>query len=181
MTVQVTDAQYGVQFSYTTTVAFKPERAPLPDFTQSAAEKQMLTVINAERARGGTCNGVPYPPAQPLLFEAHLQKAATLYARELAASGALSLEHRSAKDGRVPSQRMVDAGYRPVPPAGAAWLFEESLAAGLGFTDPAEVVAAWKQSPKHCRALFENIQDGAVARADGAAGTFWVLNISGWN
>ncbi|GAQ22653.1 hypothetical protein DEIGR_102680 [Deinococcus grandis] len=180
VTVMVEDGFYGVNFSYTTSASFTPLRAPLPGFAQSQAEREMLAAINAERARGGVCPSGVFPAAAQLKFEGHLHKAATQYGQELAASGRLELPHRSRVDNRVPSQRMVDAGYRPVPPANVKWVFEESLAAGEGFTDPAEVIAAWKGSPSHCRALFENIGNGAVARVDGAAGTFWVLNIAGW-
>ena len=180
VTVEVSDHQYGVKFSYTTSASFTPIRSPLPGFAQSVAETAMLAAINVERARGGVCPTGVFPAAAQLKFEGHLHKAATQYGQELAASGRLELPHHSRVDNRVPSQRMVDAGYRPVPPNGIEWVFGESLAAGEGFTDPAEVIAAWKDSPSHCRALFENIGNGAVARVDGAAGTFWVLNIAGW-
>lgn len=180
VTVTVKDKFYGVDFSYTTSASFRPLRSPLPGFEPSVAETAMLAAINVERARGGSCGGARFPVARPLVFEGHLMKAARGYAQELADSGRMEVPHRSVRDGRVPSQRMVDAGYRPVPPANVEWVFEESLAAGEGFTDPAEVIAAWKDSPSHCRALFENIGNGAVARVDGAAGTYWVLNISGW-
>lgn len=179
VTVTVQDPQYGLSFEYATTAAFTPQRSALPDFPQSGQERAMLEAINAERARGGVCPSGSFPPARPLQFEAHLHRAATLYGRELAASGRMDLPHRSRADNRVPSQRMVDAGYKPVPPSRVQWVFGESLAAGDQMS-PAEVIAAWKGSPAHCAALFEHIADGAVARVDGAAGTYWVLNIAGW-
>ncbi|MFC3601679.1 CAP domain-containing protein [Deinococcus soli (ex Cha et al. 2016)] len=178
--VQVVDGNYGVTFEYLTVPTFTPLRTALAEFPQSVAEGAMLAAINAERARGGVCPTGSFPAARPLQFEAHLHRAATLYGRELVTAGKMELPHRSRVDNRVPSQRMVDAGYRPVPPSRVQWVFGESLAAGTDLTSPAEVIAAWKDSPSHCRALFENIGNGAVARVDGAAGKFWVLNIAGW-
>ncbi|GGR98250.1 CAP domain-containing protein [Deinococcus sedimenti] len=178
--VTVTDAQYGVTFDYQASPAFAPLRVPLADFPQSVAERDMLAAVNAERARGGVCPGGSFAPVGALQFEGHLHRAATLYGRELAASGGLTLPHRSAVDGRVPSQRMVDAGYRPVPPRGGQWVFGESLAGGAGLTAPAEVIAAWKGSSSHCAALFGAVSDASVARVDGAAGPYWVLNTAGW-
>ncbi|MCD0167068.1 CAP domain-containing protein [Deinococcus sp. 12RED42] len=180
VTVTVTDASYNVTFDYKTTKSFSVSRSALPGFPQSQAEREMLEAINAERARGGVCPSGVFPAAAPLKFEGHLHKAATLYGRELAASGRLDLPHRSQVDNRVPSQRMVDAGYRPVPPNGIEWVFGESLAAGMDLTSPAEVIAAWKGSPSHCAALFEKVLDGTAAQVTGAAGTYWVLNIAGW-
>ncbi|GHG23214.1 hypothetical protein GCM10017784_13780 [Deinococcus indicus] len=180
VTVTVTDASYNVTFEYSTPKSFAVSRSALPDFPQSVAEREMLQAINAERARGGVCPSGAFPAAAPLQFEASLHKAATLYGRELAASGKLELPHRSRVDNRVPSQRMVDAGYRPVPPSGIQWVFGESLAAGMNLNSPAEVIAAWKVSPSHCAALFEKVLDGTAAQVTGAAGTYWVLNIAGW-
>ncbi|GGS33737.1 CAP domain-containing protein [Deinococcus knuensis] len=180
VTVTVTDTAYGVTFEYKTPKSFAVSRSALTDFPQSQAEREMLEAINAERARGGVCPTGVFPAAAPLKFEGHLHKAATLYGRELAASGRLELPHRSRVDNRVPSQRMVDAGYRPVPPNGIEWVFGESLAAGMDLTSPAEVIAAWKGSPPHCAALFEKVLDGTAAQVTGAAGTYWVLNIAGW-
>ena len=180
VTVTVTDASYGVTFTYNTPKSFAVSRSALPDFGQSQAEREMLAAINAERARGGVCPSGAFPAAAPLQFEGNLHKAATLYGRELAASGKLELPHRSRVDNRVPSQRMVDAGYRPVPPNGIQWVFGESLAAGMNLTNPAEVITAWKGSTSHCAALFEKVLDGTAAQVTGSAGTYWVLNIAGW-
>lgn len=193
VTVTVTDPAYGVHFDYVTSASFEYALTPLSGFTPSAAEQALLAAVNAERTRGGTCpvtgGGTrSFAPTAPLNFEGHLYKSASLYARELAAAGRVdSLPHRSRLDNSVPSQRMVTAGYRPVPPAGVQWVFEESLAAGTNLTDPAEIVGMWKGSPGHCAALYEPMparSHGAVARADGnvagQATMYYVLNIGGW-
>ena len=191
-TVQVRDGQYGIDFAYTTSREFSYAGAALPGYTESLAEAQMLTLVNEERGRGGTCpvrggGQRTYGPARPLEFEGHLHRAATDYARELAASGSLTLTHRSALTGLVPSQRVVNAAYRPLPPNGAALAFDESLAAELLRSDPAGVVAAWKTSPEHCAALYEpmlKFGHGAVGRVEvrvgGQAMTYWVLNTAGY-
>lgn len=189
-TVEVTDPAYGVTFSYVTR-QFEYVLAPLPGFAQSSAEAQALELVNAERARGGVCplrDGTwrRYQPAAPLTFEGHLHRAATEYARELAASGRTDLPHRSVLTGQIPAQRMVAAGYRPLPPNGAALLFQESLAVEVGVFSPADIIAAWKASPDHCAALYEPLNvasHGAVARAEtqlgGRPAAFWVLNTAG--
>lgn len=190
--VQVTDSEYGVNFEYTTSRDFSYALAALPGYTHSAAEVHLLTLVNEERVKGGVCpvrggGQRTYGPARPLLFEGHLHRAASDYARELAESGSTVLAHRSALTGLVPSQRVVGAGYHPLPPKGAALEFNESLAAEWLKSDPAGVVAAWKASPEHCAALYEpmpSFSHGAVARVEtrvqGQAVTYWVLNTAGY-
>lgn len=190
--VQVTDSEYGVNFEYTTSRDFSYALAALPGYTHSAAEVHLLTLVNEERVKGGVCpvrggGQRTYGPARPLLFEGHLHRAASDYARELAESGSTVLAHRSALTGLVPSQRVVGAGYHPLPPKGAALEFNESLAAEWLKSDPAGVVAAWKASPEHCGALYEpmlSFSHGAVARVEtqvhGQPVSYWVLNTAGY-
>lgn len=182
--VQVVDADNADTFSYASPAGFAPALSPLAGYPRSGAEAELLAAVNAERARGGSCpqeggGRQTFGAVRPLSFEGHLHQSATVYGRQLAASGTLALAHRG-PDGSTPARRMVAAGYVPAPPHGTALLFAESLAAGPGLTRSAEVLAAWKNSPSHCAALFSPVGHGSAARVDGAAGSYWVLNIAGW-
>ena len=175
--VTVSDPDHGDTFTYEAPAGFRPALSPRPGFPQSAAERAMLEAVNAERSRGGTCpDGRSFSPRPPLAFEGHLHEAATRYAAVLAGRGTLDLPHRLGPS--TPARRMVEAGFKPAPPAGTALLFGESLAAGM--TDPAEVIAVWKGSAGHCAALYSPVPYGSAARADGAGRAYWVLNTAGW-
>lgn len=191
-TVNVEDTNYGLKFNYVTTRQFQYAYTALPDYPESPEEAQMLALVNAERAKGGVChlhdgNIRIFDPASPLKFEGHLHKAATLYAEELAAIGSMQLSHRSPRTNLTPSQRIVEAGYKPLPPDKTSMLFQESLAAELEKSSPEDVINAWKASPDHCIALYEPLQNfshGSVARVesqiDGKLAVFWVLNTAGY-
>ncbi|MPY67511.1 hypothetical protein F8S09_12585 [Deinococcus sp. SDU3-2] len=177
VTVTVSDSDYADTFSYQGSADFRPALVPVAGFPQSGAEKAMLDAVNAERRRGGTCpDGRTFPARAALTFEGHLHEAATRYAVVLAGRGTLELPHKLGTS--TPARRMVEAGFKPAPPAGMTLRFEESLAAGM--TDPAEVIAAWKGSVSHCAALYSPVPHGSVARADGAGRAYWVLNTAGW-
>lgn len=176
-TVYVTDPDFGDTFKYQSPDSFTYALSPLPGASVSAAETAMMTAINEERARGGTCmDGQTYPGRAALKFEGHLHKAAGGYAQVLAASGSSALPHKTGDS--TPVRRMVAAGFVPTPPDNTVLRFEESLAMGL--TVPADVIAAWKTSSRHCAALFSNVPYGSVARAEGPLGVYWVLNTAGW-
>ncbi len=136
--------------------------------TLSAAEDQLLAVVNRDRA----AQGLP-----ELAFSETLQRAARWKAASLASQGegvAFALDH-SDPDGRSWEQRLLDCGY----PARAS--FAENLAAGN--EGPEDVVAAWLGSPAH----LANLRDPAMryagiarARAGAVDGTLifvWVLDL----
>lgn len=175
--VTVSDPDHADSFTYASPGTFAYAAAPLPGFPQSADEAAMLSAINAERARGGSCpGGQSFPARAALQFEGHLHRAASGYARVLADSGSLALPHRTGDS--TPARRMVEAGFLPAPGPGQTLRFEESLAAGM--TAPTEVIAAWKTSARHCATLYAPVPYGSVARADGQPGAYWVLNVAGW-
>ncbi|SMB95502.1 CAP domain-containing protein [Deinococcus hopiensis] len=176
-TVYVTDPDFGDTFEYRSPDSFTYAPGPLAGDSVSTAETAMFTAINAERLRGGTCSdGQSFPPVPALQFEGHLHKSASGYAGVLAVSGSAALPHKTGDS--TPVRRMIAAGFVPAPPNRAVLRFEESLA--MGMTDPAAVIAAWKTSSRHCAALFSTVSHGAVARADGQLGAYWVLNTAGW-
>lgn len=176
-TVYVTDPDFGDTFKYQAPDSFTYALSPLTGDSVSAPETAMLTAINEERARGGTCaDGTSFPARPALKFEGHLYRSAQGYAQVLAASGSSALPHKSGNS--TPVRRMVAAGFVPTPPDGAVLRFEESLA--MGMTDPGDIIAAWKTSSRHCAALYSNVPYGGVARSDGQLGAYWVLNTAGW-
>lgn len=191
-TVEVTDTQYSVIVTYTTSEKFAYATASLPDFPESSTEREMLNLVNQERLRGGMCplrdgGWRRYGPTSALVFEGHLHKAATLYIREIARRGTFDLSHRSALNQSVPAQRVVAAGFKPLPPNKTKMVFLESLAAQKNEFVAADVIEAWKGSPEHCAALFEPLFQrgyGAVAREGVKVGqdtlTYWALNTAGY-
>ena len=116
---------------------------------------RLLTLVNAERAKAG----------QPALaFEARLNAAACLHARDLVRGGPLS--HRGS-DGSDLTGRLVRSGY---PFAMAA----ENLIAGVATPD--ETVWLWSGSPGHRQnMLTSEFRDAGIAHRPGAGGEVWVL------
>ncbi|GAA5447675.1 hypothetical protein [Deinococcus depolymerans] len=186
VTVNVTE-QDGSAFSYTTRVDFRPTLKPVSEL--SADEAALLTALNGERARGGSCTDPQgkvhvYAKTGELSLEANIYVAAQGHAQAMVNGNFASHVNTSDISLRTPMRRMVKAGYRPVAPAqGKGELyFEESLA--FGQLTAAEVVQAWKtESFLHCRAIYIPLNYGAVTVVNGRAGNqygrYWVLNTSG--
>lgn len=175
--VTVSDPANGDTFMYRSPDTFAYALAPLAGDAPTAAEGALLAAVNAERARGGACpGGQTFSARAALKFEGHLYRSARGYAGVLAASGNLTLPHKTGSS--TPARRMTGAGYVPAPPKNVVMHFEESLAGGSA--DPAQVISDWKTSVGHCAALYSAVPHGAVARADGPLGAYWVLNTAGW-
>lgn len=186
VTVNVIE-QDGSTFPYTTRADFRPTLKPVSEL--SADEAALLSALNAERARGGSCTDPQgkvqvYAKTGALSLEANIYAAARGHAQAMVDGNFASHINESDVTLRTPMRRMVKAGYRPVAPVqGKGELyFEESLA--FGQLTAAEVVQAWKtESFLHCRAIYIPLNYGAVTVVDGRAGNrygrYWVLNTSG--
>jgi hypothetical protein len=130
--------------------------APIANASDFA--QQVLDLTNAQRAQAGL---------SPLVLSAALASSAQAYAVEMATLGFFS---HVAPDGSTLVQRDVSAGYSP-------WSYlEENIAAGQA--SPAEVVAAWMNSPEHRTNLLSpkvrEIGIGYFDKAGSPYGTYWV-------
>lgn len=120
-----------------------------------AAEQELLRLINEFRAQNGVAPLKPSP---------NLSRAAAWMSEDGQRMGGFITNppHRDSL-GRMPSDRAADCGY----PGGAG----ENLA--WGYSSPAAVLAAWKQSPGHNANLLNGFYR---VIGIGKAGSFWTLN-----
>merc|ERR1719150_676009 len=128
----------------------------------SDMELEMLDLLNAIRAEGGSCtDGSTYAPnATPLVFDCRLWRAARVHADWMAESRYSS--HTWA-DGTTYQDR---AGWYDVYASG------ENLTAGGGSVRDAQgALDAWLGSSGHCRNMMKasNKMIGAAVRATGKA------------
>ncbi|MBM4290776.1 MAG: CAP domain-containing protein [Deltaproteobacteria bacterium] len=144
-----------------------PALAPAPGrYAREMAE--VLALVNAERARGGSCGGQRFEPTPPLAPNAQLDAAAQVHAEAMERER--FFDHRDPR-GEGPRDRIAAQGY-----SGRAW--GENIAAGQ--RTPQSVVRAWMESPGHCKnilnGLFTELGVGVLLGARGEYGTYWVQN-----
>jgi len=183
--VNVVDATSGQTFSYQSGT-YQVARIPFPTAPWTDSEQTLLTLINATRAKGGTCLTTAgqtkvQPPSAALMFEGHLHDAALKYAQVLAQQDqmASSLSH-TGPDGSLPTPRMIASGYTPTVKKGDALTLQESLAAMQPY-DAAQVISARERSPLHCATLYSPLaKDVGLGIATAASGTTdIVLDVGG--
>jgi uncharacterized protein YkwD len=132
----------------------------------AAFEEDVLDAVNAVRASGATCDGVPQPPVPPLERNVHLTQAARLHSLDMVEQD--YLEHTS-RDGRMMADRMAEAGFTGGFPIG------ENIAADY-FT-ASDVMAGWMSSPGHCLNIMEpSYRVLGVGYAEARGETRWTQN-----
>ncbi|EYT79608.1 hypothetical protein CF54_30225, partial [Streptomyces sp. Tu 6176] len=106
-----------------------PPTAPAPSASApSDSAAQILALVNNERAKAG-CSALTANPA--------LAAAAQAHSEDMAAHRNMS---HTGSDGSAPGDRITAAGY--------TWsTYGENVA--YGYTDAAQVMAAWMDSPGH--------------------------------
>jgi len=120
----------------------------------------LVDKINLLRQSGCNC-GVEYmPPVPKLAINNQLQNAAVAHAKNMALRN--YFDHLS-PEGGTPEERVVNAGY-------SGEFRSENLAKGYSRAD--EVVAAWKNSVSHCKAMMDAKSKEAGA---GTAQNYWVV------
>jgi uncharacterized protein YkwD len=143
--------------------------APRPSDAPANSEfSEMLTLVNAARARGGVCGNISFPASSPLRYDAVLERVAQKHSEDMNAANELG--HVSPVGsiynpaGSVLRDRINREGYRwQVIGENVAW----------NYPDVAELVAAWLGSPHHC----ENILNPEFTEVGfGKAGTYWTQN-----
>ena len=116
------------------------DRPPVAD---APAWDAMLDAVNGVRAQGARCGGDAMPPVGPLVWDARLERAAEVHARDMAEHR--HLEHRGT-DGLGTGDRVRRAGYD--------WrVLGENLARHQVSVE--QVVGDWMASPGHCRLMMD--------------------------
>jgi len=151
------------------TAACAQPPAPNPDNRSAIAVRvdaetwsRLLAQARAEQRR---CGFQIFAAAGPLRWNDALARAARAHSADMAATGQLS--HTGSR-GEELGQRVRNAGYQP-----QAW--GENVA--YGQPDPEAALAAWLDSPGHCRNIMDPAyREFGAGRAVGSDGRpFWTL------
>lgn len=134
----------------------------------SAAEAQVVVLVNQARATARTCGTTAHPPAPALAVHDLLVGVARAHSLDMAVHGYFS---HTGLDGSEPWDRMSAAGYD--------WMAAgENIAAGQ--PTPESVVSAWLASPGHCQNImndrFTEIGVGYAHVAASTYGHYWTQN-----
>ena len=138
----------------TTRVRPRPTTSPRPTTTAPAPATQILTRVNAERAKAG-CKAVVLDP--------RLTAAAAGHAQDMATNNYFS---HTSRDGRTFVDRIKAQGY-PVPRS-------ENIAAGQPTVTA--VMDAWMASAGHRANILDcsAVAMGAASATGGSYGIYWV-------
>lgn len=120
--------------------------------------REMLTLVNQQRAAGAQCGDTWRPPAPPLQLDWTLIQVAQDHSKDMLQMRKLT---HTGSDGSNPGQRITRAGY-----AHAGW--GENAAAGYPTVE--SVVQGWTRSPGHCRNLMN---PSHTEMGIGRAGNYW--------
>ncbi len=131
---------------------------PAPNPNTILNKTKLLRLVNNLRAEGCKCGDTWYKPAAPLQWNDQLEAAAQAHSNDMETRKYFA--HRS-PEGNNAGLRLDKAGYK--------WkAFGENI--GMGFRNEDEVVAAWKESPSHCKNMLSaNFTEMGVARS----GVYW--------
>jgi uncharacterized protein YkwD len=110
-------------------------------------KQEFLYYINTTRQKGCKCGTKWYPPAQPLVWNVNLQKAAYGHAKDMNDKHYFS---HDSKDGRNMEDRIVKAGY--YFNGYKSFYIGENIAAGQQSIQ--QVVGEWYKSEGHCQNLM---------------------------
>src|SRR5260221_5578001 len=132
--------------------------------TLDSGESDLLSQVNSFRASRGLST---------LVISDSLTLAAKWMATDMSVNNYFA---HTSLDGRSPTQRMADAGY----PAFGTWAGEDLAA---GYTDPAQVLQGWINSPAHLAVLtnpaYRAIGIGRSYSAGSQYGWYWAADFGG--
>ena len=134
-----------------------------------AFKQEFLNQINHVRSTGCTCGTTYMAPAEPLVWNDKLEKAAKGHAWDMSNNNYFS---HTSKDGRTMQDRIVFAGY--TFNGYKSFAVGENIAAGQSSID--EVMAGWFKSEGHCKNLM-NPQFKEVGVAEDHH--YWVQDFGG--
>src|SRR5688572_10163423 len=120
----------------------------------------VIAKINLLRQSGCNCGTAYMPPVPTLSLNNQLQNAAITHAKDMAEQN--YFDHLS-PEGGTPAERALNAGY-------TGDFRAENLAKGYGQAD--QVIAAWKNSVRHCKAMMDAKSKEAGV---GMAQNYWVV------
>ena len=118
----------------------------------------MLSAVNALRAKGCNCGTQAMPPVAALRWNKLLETASIRHAKNMEAMKTMS---HTGSDGSTVQKRADDAGYH--------WSYiSENIA--WGYTSVSTVMAAWTKSEGHCKNMMSTsiIEMGAAQ-----SGEYW--------
>ncbi|MGB7981807.1 MAG: CAP domain-containing protein [Candidatus Nanopelagicales bacterium] len=141
----------------------------LPAEQVTAAEAEVLTLVNGARAVARSCGTTNYAAAPALTMNPLLVRSARGHSQDMATNGYFS---HTGLDGSLPWDRMRAVGYE--------WRAAgENIAAGQPTAQA--VVTAWLNSPGHCANImsdrFTEIGVGYVYSKPSAYGHYWTQNL----
>ncbi|MBT8493211.1 MAG: CAP domain-containing protein [Deltaproteobacteria bacterium] len=134
---------------------------PANGWPESAVEmeRQLVILVNDQRAAGAACGGQDRPPVPALSTSPELMCAARVHTLDMAERGYFS--HTTQGSGEEPWDRMEMAGY--------SWAAAGENIAGGGST-PEATMDQWMNSPGHCN----NIMSGDFTEIGvGHHGSLW--------
>lgn len=138
----------------------------------TAAELEVIELVNLERAAGANCGGRRFPPAGPVELDVELRAAARAHSQDMADQSFFS---HDSLDGRDFMDRILATGYSGQGPWG------ENIAAGQ--TSAQEVVDGWMDSPGHCEnimtAEFGVLGVGLYQSESSEYRLYWTQNFGG--
>jgi uncharacterized protein YkwD len=126
---------------------------------EGGVQLDLLDSVNNLRLQGCLCGPDTMPPVKALTWNDALAKAAEAHAKDMYEKK--YFDHNS-PSGSFPIQRAIEAGYQ-------GNTVGENI--GRGYTNSATVMAAWKASENHCRAMMEPIY---VEMGAYSYGGYWV-------
>ncbi|WP_293312736.1 CAP domain-containing protein [Pedobacter sp. UBA5917] len=138
-------------------VQCKKEAVPTPE----TEINQLIDKINLLRQSGCNCGTDYMPPVPNLSLNNFLQHAALAHASDMAQRNYFN---HLPPEGTSPNERAASAGYTGI-------FISENLAEGYKNAD--QVIAAWKNSVSHCKAMMDAQNKEAGA---GEKQNFWVVN-----
>lgn len=120
--------------------------------------REMLVLVNKQRAAGAQCGDTWRAPAPPLQLDWTLIRVAQDHSEDMLQMRELT---HTGSDGSNPGQRIRRAGYDH-----NAW----GENAAMGYTTVESVVAGWTRSAAHCRNLMN---PNVTEMGAGKAGNYW--------
>lgn len=122
--------------------AFEPTPNTVDDSNSSSPAFVALDLVNNLRTKGCKCGTTTYAPTTPLSLDNRLMTAARNHSADMAANK--KMQHKGT-DGSNVGDRATKAGF--------TW---RAVAENVAWNqrDVAAVVAAWKDSPGHCKNIM---------------------------
>jgi uncharacterized protein YkwD len=132
------------------------------DSTLSAADREVLALVNESRASARTCGEKSFSAAAPLQWDPLLKSAAQNHSSDMDKNDFLDHE---GSDGSKPNDRALKVNYDYA-------LLAENIAYGTNFDSAEPVMTGWLRSPGHCANIMNpKMTEIGVA----SSGEYWTM------